>query len=136
MKIVEEWKTNLISLAILFHFLCAQHVSDINICIIRSLRLCCWIITSVVLFSVRDIKLVFHSSTITMMHGPINISLYEKYGLLLSNIDQNWNMLTNFRRTSKYQIPRKSVQWVLSCYMQTGRYTKDCEYTNKTYCPS
>ena len=41
------------SLAILFHFLCTQHVSDINICIIRSFRLCCWITTSVVLFSVR-----------------------------------------------------------------------------------
>ena len=51
--IVEEWKTNLMSLAILFHFLCAQHVSDINISIISSLRLCCWITTSVVLFSVR-----------------------------------------------------------------------------------
>ena len=141
------------SLAKLFHFLRAQHVSDINISIIRSLRLCCWITTSVVLFSVRcvleiwcdwfwvvpvlqaetqlfcscgmwepsrtkssntqrtenkttdvvihqhsrkllimdilmsetcwarkkwnniasDNKLVFHSSTITMMHGPINI---------------------------------------------------------------
>ena len=36
-----------------FHFLCAQHVSDINISIIRSLRLCCRITTSVVLFSVR-----------------------------------------------------------------------------------
>jgi len=32
----------LMSLAILFHFLCAQHVSDINISIIRSLRLCWW----------------------------------------------------------------------------------------------
>ena len=125
-QIVEEWKTNLLSLAILFHFLCAQHVSDINISIIMSLRLCCWITTSVVLFSFRcvleiwcgwfwvvlvlqaeahvvinqhsrkllimdilmsktcwarkkcnkiasDIKLVFHSSTITMMHGPINM---------------------------------------------------------------
>jgi hypothetical protein len=41
------------SLAILFHLLCAQHVSDINISIIRSLRLCCRITTSVVLFSVR-----------------------------------------------------------------------------------
>jgi hypothetical protein len=51
--IVEEWKTNLMSLAILFHFLCAQHVSDINISIIRSLWLCWWITTSVVLFSVR-----------------------------------------------------------------------------------
>jgi len=40
------------SLAILFHFLCAQHVSDINIPVIKSLRLCCWITTSVVLFLV------------------------------------------------------------------------------------
>jgi len=140
------------SLAILFHFLCAQHVSDITIPIIRSLRLFWWITTLVLLFLVRcvlefrcgwvwvvsvlqaeaspcnmdttqtqshrnsnthrtknkttnvviqqnsrnilmmnilmsetcrahkkwnkiasDIKLVFYSSTITMMHGPINI---------------------------------------------------------------
>ena len=33
-KTVEEWKTNLMSLAILFLFLCAQHVSDINISIL------------------------------------------------------------------------------------------------------
>jgi len=38
------------SLAILFHLLCAQHVSDINVSIFRSLRLCWWITTSVVLF--------------------------------------------------------------------------------------
>jgi len=37
------------SLVILFHFLCAQHVSDINISIIRSLRLFCWITKLVVL---------------------------------------------------------------------------------------
>ena len=41
------------SLAILFQLLCAQHVSDINISIFRSLRLCWWITTSVFLFSVR-----------------------------------------------------------------------------------
>ena len=50
--IVDEWKTNL-SLVILFHLLCAQHVSDINISIFRSLRLCWWITTSVALFSFR-----------------------------------------------------------------------------------
>jgi len=138
------------SLAILFQFLCNQHVSDTNISIIRSLQLCCWITISVVFFSVccvleiwcgwvwvvsvflasacntdttqnlphqisntqqtekkttdvviqqhsrkllmmyilmsetcwvnknwnkiaSDIKLVSYSSTITMMHGPINI---------------------------------------------------------------
>jgi len=36
-NLVEERKTNLMSLAILFHFLCAQLDSDINISIIRSL---------------------------------------------------------------------------------------------------
>jgi len=41
------------SFVILFHFLCAQHVSDSNISIIRSLRLLCWITTLVVLFLVR-----------------------------------------------------------------------------------
>jgi len=41
------------SLAILFHFLCAQHVSGIDIPIIRSLRLFCWITKLVVLFLVR-----------------------------------------------------------------------------------
>ena len=77
---------------ILFHLLCAQHVSDINISIMfrtliypsrsppsrRLLKMdilmseTCWAhnnwkkITS-------DIKFVFHSSTIAMMHGPINI---------------------------------------------------------------
>jgi len=43
------------SLAILFHFLFAQHVSDINISIIRSLRLFCSITTLVVLFLVRSV---------------------------------------------------------------------------------
>jgi len=41
------------SLDILFHFLWAQHVSDINISIVRSLRLFCSITTLVVLFLVR-----------------------------------------------------------------------------------
>ena len=156
------------SLAILFHFLCAQHVSDINISIIRSLRLFCWITTLVVLILVRcvleiwcgwdgvvsvlqasacnthttptqphrnsnthqtknnttnvvnqqnsrkllkmdilmsetcsaykkwnkiasDIKLVFYSSTITMMHGPINIRiLYSPFKYhFLTNCDLN-----------------------------------------------
>jgi len=138
------------SLAILFHFLCAQHISDINISIIRSLRLFCWINTLVVLFLVRwvlefrcgwvgvvsvlqasatptqphgnsnthrtknnttnvaiqknsrnllmidilmsetcwahkkwnkiasDIKLVFYSLTITMMHDPVHITLTSR----------------------------------------------------------
>jgi len=41
------------SLAILFHLFCAQHVSDINISIIRTLRLFYRITTLVILFLVR-----------------------------------------------------------------------------------
>ena len=48
------------SLAILFHCLCTQHVSDINISIIRSLRLCCWITTLVVLFSARCVLEIWY----------------------------------------------------------------------------
>ena len=146
------------SLAILFHFLCAQQVSDINISIIRSLRLCCWITTSVVLFLVHcvleiwcdwvwvvsvlqaeaqphhisntqrtenkttnvviqqqshkllmmdilmsetcwthkkwnkiasDIKLVFYSSTITMMHGLINVKITAY--ILKWELSISWN---------------------------------------------
>jgi len=43
----------MMSLAILFHFLFAQHVSDTNISIIRSLRLFCWVTTLAVFFLVR-----------------------------------------------------------------------------------
>ena len=60
------------SLAILFHFLCAQHVSDINISIIRSLRLFCWITTLVVLFC-KD--------------GGFSISV--NYGVCLTSLQNN-----------------------------------------------
>ena len=110
------------SLAILFHFLCAQHVSNINISIIRSLIIFCWITTLVqhtsnqeqydkcviqqnsrkllmmdILMSetcwahkkwnkiASDIKLVFYSSTIIMMHGPINISHAHVFKFCLSH---------------------------------------------------
>ena len=45
---------------LLYRFLCAQHVSDINISTIRSLRLRCWITTSVVLFSFRCVLEIWY----------------------------------------------------------------------------
>ena len=115
--IAEEWKTNLMSLAILFHFLCAQHLSDINLSIISCASACKTSTTQNQLHQISntqrtenkttdvvihqhsrkllkmdilmsetcwahkkwnkttsDNKFVFHSSTITMMHGQINIS--------------------------------------------------------------
>jgi len=156
--LVEELKTNLMSLAILFHFLCAQHVSDINISIIRSLRLFCWITTTCcasacntdttptqphrisnthrtknnttnvviqqnsrkllmmyVLMSetcwahkkwnniTSDINFVFYSSTITMMHGPINIKI-------------NFVPLINlFSSISIFKVFEETLQSVLQC---------------------
>ena len=56
---IKKWKdcwrikTNLMPLAFFFHFSCAQHVSDINVSIIRGLRLFFWITALVVLFLVR-----------------------------------------------------------------------------------
>jgi len=58
------------SLAILFHFLCAQHFSDINISIIRSLRLFCWITTSVV--SVLQASVCNTDTTPTQPHWNSN----------------------------------------------------------------
>ena len=156
------------SLVVLFHVLCAQYVSDINISIIRSLRLCWWITTSVVLFSVRcmlqngacntgtiqtqphqisniqrtenkttdvviqqhsrkllmmdilmsetcwvhkkwkktesDIKLVFSSSTITMMHGPISIrfTFFKRFFCIYGSILIRKSIIIISYRTSAF----------------------------------
>ena len=60
------------SLAILFHFSCAQHVSDINISIIRSLRLFCWITTLVVLFLQAEASACNTDTTQTQPHQISN----------------------------------------------------------------
>jgi len=66
-----------VSLPILFHFLCAQHVSDINISIIRSLRLFCWIITLVVFFLVQCV-LEFRCGWVGAV-SVLQIEAHQKY---------------------------------------------------------
>ena len=163
------------SLANLFHFLCAQHVSDINISITRSLRLCCWITTLVVLFSVRcvleiwcgwditptqphqisntqraeekttnvviqqnsrkllmmdilmsetcwahkkwnkitsDIKFFFYSSTITMMHGPINI----RNGEYFEGYTKNSSIFHSMFPVITYFLNQRLIIVLLSSY--------------------
>ena len=68
--------------AILFHCLCARHVSDINISIIRSLRLFCWITTLVVLFLVRCV-LVFRCGWV----GVVSVLQAEA-----CKTDTDWNL--------------------------------------------
>ena len=51
--IIEELKTNFMSLVVFISLIFAQHVSNNNISIFRSLRLWWWLTTSVILFSFR-----------------------------------------------------------------------------------
>ena len=74
--IVEEQKTNLISLAILFHFLCAQHVSDINISIIRSLRLLNYHVGRIVLGSLCVGDSVWLGWSVTVLQAEAQVVLY------------------------------------------------------------
>jgi len=161
---------------LLFYFtvLCAQHVSDINISIIRSLQLFCWITTLVVLFFVRcvleiwcgwigvvsvlqasathwtknnttkvviqqnsckllmmdilmsetcwahkklnkiasDIKLVFYTSTITMMHAPINIRF--TWWLVFRTLEDwivSWNRINIHITTVLWCVNHSNQAW-------------------------
>jgi len=71
------------SLAILFHFLCAQHVSDINISIIRSLRLFYWITSLVVLFLVRCVLELRCSNTHRTKNNTTNEVIQQNSRKLL-----------------------------------------------------
>ena len=48
---------------------------------------------------------------------------YIKYPLFLSDVSETWISSTNFRKTLKYQISWKSVQWKPSCSVRTGGRT-------------
>ena len=120
------------SLAIFFHFLCAQHVSNVNIPIIRSLQLCCWITTSVVLFSVRcvlettDVVIQQHSCKLLMM------------GILMSEAcwaHKKWNKIASdiklvFHSSKIFQIYKWTKCFVLPCI------TRSTERKVVSYCLS
>ena len=113
--IVEEWKTNLMSRTILFHFLCAQHVSDINISIIRSLRLWCWITTSVVFFYEDGWFSVSFSSacnTGTTQNQPHQISNTQRTEVCKSqiHITKYINNSLNTKQPMKHTT-QKRTQW-------------------------
>ena len=111
--IADEWKTNLMSLAILFYFT-YYALNMFRTLIYPSSGACdCVKITS-------DIKLVFHSSTIAMMHGPINISTscvrIAIVAGLVPNGDQTLQLLdkmfTAWGVTKSYI---KSLLWCKDC---------------------
>ena len=88
---------------ILFHFLCAQHVSDMNISIIRSLRLCWWITTSVVLFckdgwfsvsvNLRCIQITKHINKALITKQPMKNTRHKRTQWSQSIRDSGQNQL-------------------------------------------
>ena len=101
------------SLAILFHFLRAQHVSDINIYIIRSLRLFSWITTLVVLFFVRYVLEFqcgwFGVVSVLQAEPAIRIPLPPTYSnLLLTHTPQSHLLHTHYTFNSLYSQPHNA----------------------------
>ena len=81
------------SLAILFHFLCAQHVSDINISIIRSVRLFCWVTTLVVLFLVRCVLEIRCGWSFILQLWMLNLKTAGKLALSVNNVKYLWRLI-------------------------------------------
>jgi hypothetical protein len=54
--------------------------------------------------------------TVTILAGSPEFDLCP---LFLSDLNQNWNVSTDFSKTSQYKISWISVQWFPSCYIRS-----------------
>jgi len=84
-------------------------------------------IKCVFLFSVQLLSEIF--LILRRIQRDIIINLHtssRKYPLILSDFNKTWILLTDFRKTLKYQNSWQSVQWEPSCSMRTddGRTDK------------
>jgi len=92
-------KTDLMSLVILFQLLCAQHVSDFNISIFRSLRLCWWITTSVVLFSVRCVLQVL----LGLIFGGVRVAGWSTSASTCNTNTTKYQPQQNLQHTTNWE---------------------------------
>ena len=75
---------------------------------------------------------MFHSKKKRMRYDQKcrYIVLQVKYSLFLSDFDETWIISTDLRKSFKYEISWKSVQWKPSCSMRTDRRTEWTDMTN------
>ena len=121
------------SFAILFHFLCDQHVSDINISIIR---IFCWITTLVVLFLVRCV-LEIRCGWVGVVSDVAGWSLNSRKLLMMDILTfekwwahKKWNKIASdiklvfySSRNQKCRIPNITYRIASSCvglYSESG----------------
>jgi len=122
------------SLSILFHFLCTQHVSDINISIIRSLRLFCWSTKLVLLFLVRCV-LEFRCGWFGVVSVVTGFSIYTIYaasGLVPTTLpNEKFCVITCW---APREITSRAVSW--RCVVLSMRCTRlSVELHVSTECP-
>jgi len=77
---------------------------------------------SVFLFYVQNVSETFLILRRIQWNHIINVlGLQVKYSLFLSDFNETWIFLTNFRKILKYQISRKSVKWQPSYFHDDGQ---------------
>jgi len=114
------------SLAILFHFLCAQHVSDINISIIRNLRLFCWITTLVVLFLVRCV-LEFWCGWVGVV-SVLQVLIYPSSGACDYSVElPHWSYCSWFDVC--WSVGVVGLEWYLCCRLLIYPSSGACDYS-------
>ena len=73
----------------------------------------------VLIFSTTFVWSISHSNKKWAKHDKMYSGLHVKYPLFLSDFNDAWIFLTDFRKIPKYKISWKSVQWEPSCSMRT-----------------
>jgi len=77
---------------------------------------------SVFLFYVQNLSETFLILRRIQWNHIINVlGLHVKYSLFLSDFNETWIFLTNFKKILKYQISRKSVEWQPSYFHDDGQ---------------